>query len=129
MSRQQGLVRNEPQQLVQADQLSIVAPACDVYENADELLVAADLPGVASDALDISFEKGELTIVARRQTLPQRAAFLGSEFRDCEFRRRFAVPAGIDASKIKAEIRSGVLMLHLPKSDALKPRQIAVQAG
>jgi HSP20 family molecular chaperone IbpA len=51
------------------------------------------------------------------------------EFRDCEYRRRFAVPGGIDAAKISAELKDGVLRLHLPKSDALKPRQIAVRSG
>jgi HSP20 family molecular chaperone IbpA len=51
------------------------------------------------------------------------------EYRDAIFERRFAVPNGIDASKINAELKDGVLKLHLPKSEAVKPRQIPVQAG
>ncbi len=129
MSRQDGLARSESQPLVQSDQRPTVAPYCDVYENNDELLVVTDLPGVTSDALDINFDKGELTISARRNVLPENAIFLGAEFRNCDYRRRFAVPAGIDAGSIKAELKLGVLWLHMPKSDALKPRQIAVQAG
>lgn len=129
MSRQEGLVRSEPQSLVQPDQRQMIAPPCDVYENAEELLVVADLPGVASNALDINFDKGELTIYARRAEMPHQGTLLGSEFRGFDYRRRFAVPAGIDAGNIKAELKSGVLWLHLPKSEALKPRQISVKAG
>jgi HSP20 family molecular chaperone IbpA len=129
MSRQEALVRRDPQSLVQSDQRPAVAPACDVYENNDEILVVADVPGVTADALNINLDKGELSIVARRDVSPKDGTFLGVEYRDCDYRRRFTVPGGIDASKISAELKDGVLWLHLPKSEALKPRQIAVRAG
>jgi HSP20 family protein len=129
MSRQNALVKNEPQVLVQSDQRPAVVPACDVYENRDEVLVIADVPGVTSDALDIHLEGGELTVAARREVSANDGSFIGIEYRDCDFRRRFAVPGGIDANKISAELKNGVLWLHLPKSEALKPRQIAVRAG
>jgi HSP20 family protein len=129
MSRQTGIVKREPQSLVQSDQRPVIMPACDIYENDDEILVVADVPGVTADSLDINLEKGELTLEARRETSGQAGTFLGVEYRDCDFRRRFAVPGGIDADKINAELREGVLHLHLPKSEVLKPRQIPVQAG
>jgi len=129
MSRQEGLVRSEPQSLVQSDQRPAVAPACDVYENNDEVLVVADVPGVTAEDLNINLDKGELSIVARRNVSPKDGTFVGMEYRDCDYRRRFAVPGGIDADKISAELKDGVLWLHLPKSEALKPRQIAVRAG
>lgn len=129
MNREQALVRSEPQALAQSDQRPAVAPACDVYENDDEVLVVADVPGVTAEALDINLAQGELTIAARREVPTKDETFLGVEYRDCEFRRRFAVPGGIDAGKISAELRDGVLWLHLPKSDAFKPRQIAVRSG
>lgn len=129
MSRQEGLVRSEPQALVASDQRPAVAPPCDVYENDDEVLVVADVPGVTAEDLDISLDKGELSIVARRKVSPGDGTFIGMEYRDCDYRRRFAVPGGIDANKIAAELKDGVLWLHLPKSEALKPRQIAVRAG
>lgn len=129
MFGQEGLVKSEPQSLVQSDQRPAVAPACDVYENDDEVLVVADVPGVTSDSLDINLDEGELSIVARRDVSPKEGTLLGVEYRDCDYRRRFAVPGGIDATKIAAELKHGVLWLHLPKSEALKPRQIAVRAG
>jgi HSP20 family molecular chaperone IbpA len=122
-------MKSEPQALVQSDQRPAVAPACDVYENNDEILVIADVPGVTSDTLNVHLDKGELTVAARREVSASDGSFIGVEYRDCDFRRRFAVPGGIDASKINAELKNGVLWLHLPKSEALKPRQIAVRAG
>ena len=129
MSREDALVRNQAQPLAQAERWPIVAPACDVYENNDEILVVADMPGVTADSLTINMDKGELSIVAPRDVSPQEGTLLGLEYRACEYRRRFAVPGGVDAAKINAELKDGVLWLHLPKSEALKPRQIAVRAG
>ena len=61
---------------------------------------------------------------ARRQ-----GAALREEFATFDYRRAFIVPAGIDADRVTADLKQGVLWLHLPKSSALKPRQIAVKAG
>jgi HSP20 family protein len=129
MSGQTALAKNESSTLVRSEQLRVVAPACDVYESNDEILVVADVPGVTDEALDVNLGNGELTVRARRQVSAGDGALTGIEYPDCEFRRRFAVPGGIDASKINAELKNGVLWLHLPKSEELKPRQIAVRAG
>jgi HSP20 family protein len=51
------------------------------------------------------------------------------EFGDVEYERVFSVPQGIDTDKVKAIMDNGVLSLHLPKSETVKPRQITVQAG
>ena len=106
-----------------------VAPACDIYENPDEILILADMPGVGSDALIVNLEKGELVVSARRDVPVDDGSFLDKEYRTCDFRRRFSVPGGIDTDKIAAELKDGVLWLHLPKSDGLKPRRISVTAG
>lgn len=130
MARETDLMKNEaPQSLVQSDRRPAIAPACDVYENKDEILVVADVPGVTADALEIDLDKGELRIAARRDAAASGATFVAAEYRDCDFRRRFAVPSGIDAARIGAELKDGVLWLRLPKAEAVKPRQITVRAG
>ena len=129
MYRQTELAKKEPQSLVESSQRPTVAPACDVYENNDEILVIADIAGVEADALKINLEKGELVLEASREIPVKAGAFLGAEWSGCDFRRRFSIPSGIDASKISADLKDGVMRLHLPKSAALKPRQIAVRAG
>ena len=104
-----------------------VAPSVDVYENENELLVVADLPGVSQDRMNIHFEKGRLTIEGRRSApawTPRLAEAIAADFR-----RTFLVPQGIDAERITAELAQGVLSVHLPKHSSLKPRRIQIKAS
>lgn len=105
-----------------------VTPRVDIYENEDEVLLLADLPGVAGDRLSINLDKNDLTLEAEAGPATEGNA-LRSEFGEVGFRRAFTLPTGIDAEKITADLKHGVLHLHLPKSEAHKPRQITVQAG
>jgi len=100
----------------------------DIYENKEELLLFADLPGVKRDHLKIHIHNNELTIEGLR-TAVTHDHVLAQEVEVCDYRRTFVVPPGIDEEKIKAEVKHGVLRLHLPKSEAVKPRQIQVKAG
>ena len=95
-------------------------PAVDVFENKDEVLILADLPGVKTDAVSIHFEKDHLTLQGKYERE-------GGEGFD--YRRSFVVPNGIDGEKIAATLANGVLKVTLPKSAALKPRQIEIKAG
>jgi HSP20 family molecular chaperone IbpA len=129
MSRQTGLVKSEPQPLAQSNRRPAVSPACDIYENDDEVLVVVDLPGVSASQLDVNVEHGELTIFARREVADPSGSVLRAENRDYDFRRVFTMPTGIDVSKVNAQLKHGVLRLHLPKSETLKPMQIPVHSG
>ena len=103
-----------------------LAPPVDVYENADELLLVADVPGASQDGIDVQLEKGQLTIYAKRiEEAP--GTPLAAEHRPRDYFRMFAVPQGIDATKIEAQLSAGVLRLRLPKAEALKPRRIEVK--
>jgi HSP20 family protein len=102
-----------------------ISPFVDVLENADELLLVADLPGASADSVDVHVDNGELTLSAGRASAE--AGSSGSPSR--EYRRVFTLPRGIDGSKIDAELRLGVLRVHLPKSEARKPRRIDVKAS
>jgi HSP20 family molecular chaperone IbpA len=104
-------------------------PNVDIYELADELIVQADMPGAKSDDIDIQFEDGSLTIHAR---VPQRRSgdinYLRQEYGVGDFYRTFRVSEHIDTTRISAEYTDGVLTLHLPKVEAVKPRKIKVNA-
>jgi HSP20 family protein len=100
-----------------------VRPRVDVFENEHELLVVADVPGAAKDSIDVRFEGGELRLEARRAAGPEGQA-LAEEYRVASYRRAFAMPEGIDAEKIAAE-----LTVHLPKASAKRPRRIDVRAS
>ncbi len=103
-------------------------PNVDIVENAEELLVLADMPGIRAEDVDINFENGTLTLhgkVEDRQ--PESTNYLLREYEVGDFHRSFQVSEAIDAEKIYAEYRDGVLTLHLPKTEAVKPRKIAVK--
>ena len=104
------------------------SPRVDVYENANELLVLADVPGATRESITVHVDKGQLTLEARRAAGDHGTAAL-SEYRPVDFHRIFTVPQGIDASKIEAELTAGVLRVKLPKSEALKPRRIEIKAS
>ena len=105
-----------------------VAPPVDVYENVDELLVLADVPGASPEGIDVQLDKGQLTILARRLD-DTTGAPIATEYRARDYFRAFSVPQGIDAAKIDAQLVAGVLRLRLPKSESLKPRRIEVRQG
>lgn len=105
-----------------------VAPRVDIYENDNEILLIADVPSVNKEQLQINLDKEELTIAGTvGDEFP--GTLLSREFRGVDYRRKFIVPASIDPSKITADLKNGVLCLHLPKAEELKPRQITVKAG
>jgi len=104
-------------------------PNVDILENADELVVLADMPGVKADAIDINFEDGELTIHGKVESrYPERADFLLYEYDIGDYYRTFRVSEQIDSTAIRAEHHDGVLTLHLPKVAAAKPRRIKVES-
>lgn len=126
MSREIERYESETPEHVQ--QRSWVAPRVDIYENDDEVLLLADVPGVETKGLKINLDNNVLTLEGSVEDSAT-GELLAGEYRAADFRRSFTVPTGIDESKISAKLRDGVLTLHLPKSAALKPRQIQVRAG
>jgi HSP20 family molecular chaperone IbpA len=106
----------------------VAAPDVDVFENADEVLVVADIPGVPGEAVDIRVENDTLTIEAR-QGAPGEAPALAREYEPVDYARAFRIPAGIDGTGVRAEAKGGTVVVHLPKAAASKPRKIAVQTS
>lgn len=114
--------------VAEADQPTSVtlAPRVDVLENDQEYRLLLDLPGVKPGDVDIRFENGELTVHGRRNTFPGKP---GShrEYDVANYYRTFRVTDQVAADKIEAELVNGVLTVHLPKPEAVKPRRIAVR--
>ncbi len=105
-------------------------PNCDIVEYENEILVFADVPGARGDEIDVKFEDGTLSIhasVERRQ--PPETEYLLCEYGVGDYWRTFQVSEAVDTAKISAECANGVLTLHLPKAEAVKPRKIAVTAS
>ena len=104
-----------------------VNPNVDIYETDNELVLVADVPGVAKDGVDLKLEDGVLEVTAHRLLAGEEAAY--SEYRPASYYRAFRVSDEIDSEKIDASLQEGVLTVTLPKSPKAKPRKIEVKAG
>ncbi len=102
-------------------------PRVDILETDDALVLYADLPGVRPEDLDVQYENGELTLRARCAARPA-DQFLVQEYGVGEFYRAFTITEHLDADKISAELKNGVLTVRLPKAEAVKPKKIQVAA-
>jgi len=103
-----------------------VSPRVDITETKDGYLLQAEMPGVNKDGLEISLEGTELTLVGRRAAEPQNVELLYRESSNADFRRTFVLDPTIDGARIEAHMENGVLNLHLPKAEQVKPRRITV---
>jgi HSP20 family protein len=100
----------------------------DIYETPNELVLLADLPGVAPNDLEVRLEDDILTIRGRAAHLRADAPVY-QEYELVNFFRQFELSEQIDQGKVSADLKHGVLTLHLPKTEKAKPRQIAVQVS
>jgi HSP20 family protein len=108
--------------------LTTWAPAVDIYETANELVVKGDLPEIDPKDLDIRVENNILTIRGERkfERNEQQGDYLRVERAYGTFSRSFALSNTVNPDAIKAEYQNGVLTLHIPKREEAKPRQIKV---
>ncbi len=105
-------------------------PRVDILETDKELTLYADVPGVRPQDVELNYEKGELVLRARvARTLPDQQIMLAQEYQVGDFYRAFSIHESIDAGRIEAECKNGVLIVHLPKVEAARPRQINVRVG
>lgn len=104
-------------------------PRFDLFENDDGYLLTGDLPGVDPQDVDVKFENQDLTIHGKVSPRHGGNRYFTEEYGVGDFHRSFTVGELIDVSLIKAELKHGVLTVHLPKRPDAKPRKITVRAG
>ena len=109
-----------------ANRVGFLTPLANILETKDAYLLEAEMPGVTKDGLEVSVEKGELTIVGHRGTTAQQGQAVYRESRGLDYRRTFELDPSIDATRIIAKLDQGVLTLTLPKAESVKPRKIMV---
>lgn len=105
--------------------------ALDVVENANEFVVKASLPGIKPDDVDVTFSNNTLTIrgEVRSEEEKEDARYHLRERRYGTFSRSITLPRGIDGEAIEASYDAGVLTLHLPKREEVKPKRIEIRGG
>jgi HSP20 family protein len=107
-------------------------PPVDVYQNGDhEVVLMAELPSMKREDIDITVDSGTLTIRGEKrvQTDLKEEQFHRIERRYGSFSRSFSLPQTVDAGKVAAEYKDGVLTVRLPLRDEAKPRQIKVDVA
>ena len=104
------------------------SPRFDIWENDDEMLLYGDLPGVMLEDLDVRFENPVLTIHGKVNPRHSDIKFLHGEYGIGDFHRTFTIGEVIDTDRISAELKNGVVIVHLPKSEKVKPRRIEVRS-
>ncbi len=105
-------------------------PNVDILEKDDALILRADVPGAVGEKINVDFADGVLSVHAPVDgSQADDRQYLAQEFGIGDYYRSFRVSEQIDPSRITAECADGVLTLHLPKAEAVKPRKITVQSG
>lgn len=128
MSEKTNVVKKDQSTPEKRREIPAVVPLVDIYENDNEILLRADMPGVEKKDISINIDNGKLSLGGIRKSESKGSA-QWEEFGDVEYQRMFSVPQTIDVEKVVAELKDGVLSLHLPKSEAAKPRQIEIKAA
>ena len=120
----------QQQQSVQEtrDENRTLIPPVDIFETNDGLAVVADLPGVTKDKVEVHVENDVLTLKATAESNLQVEPHF-KEFELHNYFRQFQLSDKVDQEKIKAEMKNGVLIIRLPKKEALKPKHIAVEVA
>ena len=104
-------------------------PACDVFEDADEVVIRAALAGVDPKDVDIRFENGVLTLKGERRIEKEekKENYHRIERAYGQFQRSFSLPTSVDSEKIAANYEAGVLTVEMPKREENKPKRVQVK--
>lgn len=105
-----------------------VYPALNIFEEADRLIVTAELPGVKVSDLELSLEGETLTLQGKRDNKQneKNASYHRREIESGSFSRAITLPIKVDADQIGAKLNNGILVISLAKASAMTPRQIKV---
>lgn len=107
-----------------------VVPPVDVFENESGITLLADLPGVSRDRLGVRVDGESLVLEATASTAgPEQMQLIYGEAQYPSYRRQFTLSRELDASRIEANLKDGVLKLSIPKLEEAKPRRIEVKVG
>jgi len=103
--------------------------AVDMYENKDEVIVKASIPGVKPEDIDVSVTGDVLTIKGefKQEENVEKESFIRRERRYGSFSRSLVLPTAVNVDKAVAEFDNGVLKLKLPKSEEVKPKSIEIK--
>jgi HSP20 family protein len=103
-------------------------PSCDIYETENEIVVKAELPGAKKEDVKVNIENNVLTLNGERrfEEETKKENYVRVEREYGQFLRSFTLPMTIDATKVMADFKDGLLTITLPKLEEAKPKQIEI---
>lgn len=105
-------------------------PAVDIFENESGITVQADMPGVSRERLEIQVDRDTLAIEGRADIpMPEGMEALYADVRSTRYQRSFSLSSELDAEKVDASFKDGVLTLRIPKREQYQPRKIEVRVS
>lgn len=105
------------------------SPAVDIYETPEDIVLQAELPGLRKEDIDIQVRESTLSLKGERRIDQEikKENTLRMERSYGAFRRVFTLPNAVQADKIRAVFKDGVLTLHIPKAVEAKPKQVKIE--
>ena len=127
-NKQVAKTASQPEQQLQ--QQRSVPPGVDLFEDESGLTLLANMPGVPRDKLELKVEGDTLVVEGTMQLrIPEGLETIYAEVRVPRYRRSFGLTRELDATKIDAKLKDGVLSLRIPKQASAQPRRIAVSSA
>ena len=124
----QVAARDSTQQ--QMENTTAILPRVDIFEDESGFTLTADLPGVGKDTLRVKVDGDNLSIEGEGSVaVPEAMELVYAEIRAPYYRRSFTLSRELDASKIEANLKDGVLKLRIPKAEQARPRRIEIKIG
>ena len=117
----------QQQQSQPAERRFYAIPVVDVESTADGYTLRVEMPGVNKSGVEITAENGDLVIVGHRAPQEISGEPVHRESRPVDFRRVYELDPSIDTNRISAKMEQGVLSVHLPKAESVKPRRITLE--
>ena len=107
------------------------SPTLDVFDDKDNLVVKAELPGMKKDEIEVSLHDGTLSIAGERkcENKFENAEVYRAERFVGRFQRSVSLPTPVASDKVSAQYKDGILTITLPKTEEAKPKQIDVKVG
>jgi len=109
---------------------STTYPLMNVYDDKDNIIVTAELPGLTKDQVDITYSDGILTVSGKQQPLAKgkNMTVIRKERSEGDFEKTVRLPTKIKQDAIKASFSNGILTISMPKAEEVKPKTIAIEA-
>lgn len=130
MAKKEEIAKRQKADVIRAnkEQAEYFQPATDVRETGEELILHFDMPGVSSENVELTVEKGTLTVTGKADP-EEYGNDVYRETRIGDYRRIFSLNDSVNTEDIKAEMKAGVLTVRIPKPEIVEPKRIEIKSA